>query len=96
MWITFAINWSSLVIFLNFRLCEIQLGAQCLLGEHGPLKGENTPSFVHIITAEVKLLYFSHHGNVLRSFVGSLFISGLIRHHYETSTTGKGRLERLV
>ena len=23
--------------FLNFRLCEIQLGAQCLLGEHGPL-----------------------------------------------------------
>ena len=20
--------------FLNFRLCEIQLGAQCLLGEH--------------------------------------------------------------
>ena len=24
--------------FLNFRLCEIQLGAQCLLGEHGPLK----------------------------------------------------------
>ena len=25
------------VNFLNFRLCEIQLGAQCLLGEHGPL-----------------------------------------------------------
>ena len=24
--------------FLNFRLCEIQLGAQCLLGEHGPLR----------------------------------------------------------
>ena len=24
--------------FLNLRLCEIQLGAQCLLGEHGPLK----------------------------------------------------------
>ena len=24
--------------FLNFRLCEIQLVAQCLLGEHGPLK----------------------------------------------------------
>ena len=23
--------------FLNFRLCEIQFGAQCLLGEHGPL-----------------------------------------------------------
>ena len=23
--------------FLNFRLCEIQPGAQCLLGEHGPL-----------------------------------------------------------
>ena len=23
--------------FLNFRLCEIQLGAQCLLGEHWPL-----------------------------------------------------------
>ena len=23
--------------FLNFRLCEIQLGTQCLLGEHGPL-----------------------------------------------------------
>ena len=23
--------------FLNFGLCEIQLGAQCLLGEHGPL-----------------------------------------------------------
>ena len=23
--------------FLNFRLREIQLGAQCLLGEHGPL-----------------------------------------------------------
>ena len=22
--------------FMNFRLCEIQLGAQCLLGEHGP------------------------------------------------------------
>ena len=21
--------------FLNFRLCEIQLGAQCFLGEHG-------------------------------------------------------------
>ena len=26
------------VNFLNFRLCEIQLGAQCLLGEQGPLK----------------------------------------------------------
>ena len=25
------------VNFLNFRLCKIQLGAQCLLGEHGPL-----------------------------------------------------------
>ena len=24
--------------FLNFRLCEIQLSAQCLLGEHGPLR----------------------------------------------------------
>ena len=24
--------------FLNFRLCEIQLGTQCLLGEHGPLR----------------------------------------------------------
>ena len=24
--------------FLNFRLCKIQLSAQCLLGEHGPLK----------------------------------------------------------
>ena len=23
--------------FLNFPLCEIQLGAQCLLGEHRPL-----------------------------------------------------------
>ena len=23
--------------FLNFRLCEIQLGAQCLLGENGPI-----------------------------------------------------------
>ena len=23
--------------FLNFRLCEIQLGTQCLLGENGPL-----------------------------------------------------------
>ena len=23
--------------FLIFRLCEIQHGAQCLLGEHGPL-----------------------------------------------------------
>ena len=23
---------------MHFRLCEIQLGAQCLLGEHGPLK----------------------------------------------------------
>ena len=28
--------------FLNFRLCEIQLGAQCLLGEHGPLSCEVT------------------------------------------------------
>ena len=27
--------------FLNFRLCEIQLGAQCLLGEHGPLNKQN-------------------------------------------------------
>ena len=25
--------------FLNFQLCEIQLSAQCLLGEHGPLRG---------------------------------------------------------
>ena len=25
--------------FLNIRLCETQLGAQCLLGEHGPLIG---------------------------------------------------------
>ena len=24
--------------FLNLRLCEIQLGAQCLLGENGSLK----------------------------------------------------------
>ena len=24
--------------FLNFRLCENQLGAQCLLGERGPLR----------------------------------------------------------
>ena len=24
--------------FLIFRLCEIQLGAECLLGEHEPLK----------------------------------------------------------
>ena len=29
--------------FLNFRLCEIQLGAQCLLGEHGPLNESNIP-----------------------------------------------------
>ena len=29
--------------FLNFRLCEIQLDAQCLLGEHGPLNG---PAFL--------------------------------------------------
>ena len=26
--------------FLNFRLCEIQLGTQCLLGENGPLKNK--------------------------------------------------------
>ena len=31
--------------FLNVRLCEIQLGAQCLLGEHGPLILANLPEY---------------------------------------------------
>ena len=32
--------------FLNFRLCQIQFGTQCLLGENGPLNGDlaNLPS----------------------------------------------------
>ena len=30
---------------LNFRLCEIQLGTQCLLGENGPLSPEGNAKF---------------------------------------------------
>ena len=46
--------------FLNFRLCEIQLGAQCLLGEHGPLS-TRLPASPHVKKDDV------------RSFLGSSF-----------------------
>ena len=51
MWITFA----KLVLagnFLNFRLCEIQLGAQCLLGEHGPLSN-NDKTEGHLVSLQL-------------------------------------------
>ena len=42
MWITFVINLVLAANFLNFLLREIQLGAQCLLGELGPLNYQKT------------------------------------------------------
>ena len=41
--------------FLNFRLCEIQLGAQCLLAEHGPLKRKMTMLEYHLRTSKFVL-----------------------------------------
>ena len=42
--------------FLNFRLCEIQLGAQCLLGEHGPLR---LKFLTEAVDENSRLLYLS-------------------------------------
>ena len=50
--------------FLNFRLCEIQLGAQCLLGEHGPLMPP--PHMLH-----------RHYLNVVESLILRKSISGV-------------------
>ena len=45
--------------FLNFRLCEIQLGAQCRLGEHGPLKLPDFKQPMELLsTQQVKTIDF--------------------------------------
>ena len=56
--------------FFNFRLCEIQFGAQCLLGEHGPLT--KCPS-LHNLTTKYTILS--------KKFCYKRISSSFISHH---------------